>query len=71
MFGPMKRQALLLPKTYRALFELAVLREEVHGLADEVEDAEAERLLRRVEVMEAQALQLIQTFEKRQSVPSH
>jgi hypothetical protein len=67
----MKRQALLLPKTYRALFELAVLREEVRGLADEVDKAEAERLQRKVDAIEARALQLIQTFEKRQAVPSH
>jgi hypothetical protein len=67
----MKRQALLLPKTYRALFELAALREEVRGLADEVDNAEAERLMRQVEVMEARALQLIQTFEERRPVLSH
>lgn len=56
-----------MPKVYRALFDISALRDEVCSLTE----PDAERLMHRIEHLEAKALQLLDRFETQQHIPAH
>jgi hypothetical protein len=70
--APMKRPTLM-PKVYRALVDISTLRDDVHGLGDDLalSEHEQQRLLSRLEKLETAALLLIDHFEIQQGVAAH
>ena len=56
---------------YRALFGLSALRDEIRALAPEMTPADQSRLLYRVEILEAAAVELVDEYEQRARIAEH
>jgi hypothetical protein len=67
----MKPQPRLLPKTYRALMEISLLRDTVSELQREIAEAEAARYLSRLEHLESEAARLLDQIEARHRMVAH
>jgi hypothetical protein len=69
--APAMRRQLLVPSLYQALFEISCMRDDISALQAEVSEAEAARLMSRIEWAERAASRLLDQVESRRNVAGH
>ena len=60
-----------LPLLYRSLFQITAMRDDVGALSGEVEDAETARFVSRLDVLEREAMKLVEMLEAIDNTTSH